>query len=269
MPADGPWLAIAVAFYLGAALAAFAAGIRDGDRYGPALGLLALALAFHTAAIVLRWDRLGHGPYVNMFEILSSNVWSLHLAVFAAALAIRPIRPSLATALPVLQILVWWLVAVTPVDSQAPVTYDTVWLPVHLTLGKIFLGCTVVAVGLSLIVLMRAAGTRVRFAAMPDSATLDELAYRFLLIAFIFHSLMLAAGAVWAQDAWGRYWAWDPLETWAFVTWLCLGAYLHLRVTRRPHPVWGAVMVIGIFAVAFSTFFGMPFVSTAPHKGAV
>jgi ABC-type transport system involved in cytochrome c biogenesis permease subunit len=90
-----------------------------------------------------------------------------------------------------------------------------------------------------------------------------------MAIGFIFESLMLVAGAIWAQDAWGRYWAWDPLETWSFLTWLVLGIGLHARVTFKLSPRTGAILVISVFVIAFLTFFGMPFISTTPHKGAV
>ena len=90
-----------------------------------------------------------------------------------------------------------------------------------------------------------------------------------MAVAFIFHSFMLIAGAVWAHDAWGRYWSWDPLETWSLLTWLSLAIVLHLRLTFRLQPALGWLLVTGVFAVAFLTFFGVPFVSMAPHKGAM
>ena len=80
---------------------------------------------------------------------------------------------------------------------------------------------------------------------------------------------MLIAGAIWAQDAWGRYWAWDPLETWSFITWLLLALALHVRVTFKPTPVRTAWMVMVVFVMAFLTFFGVPFISESTHKGAV
>ena len=76
-------------------------------------------------------------------------------------------------------------------------------------------------------------------------------------------------GAIWAQDAWGRYWAWDPLETWAFLTWLLVALSLHLRVTIRMSPNAYAYLVFAVFVVAFLTFFGVPFISQTPHQGAV
>ena len=261
-------LDISIVLYLGAAIVAMVLVRRADARLVPVFWTLGGALALQTFSIALRWDRLGHGPYVDLFEILSSNVWSLHLAVLLGCLALPVIRPSLATVLPILQVLTVWLV-VTPIrDTEAPVTYATVWLPIHVALGKTFLGLIVMAVGLSAVVLLRK-WTRLRFAGLPGEVTLEEIAYRFVLVAVIFETLMLIAGAIWAQDAWGRYWAWDPLETSAFVTWLAVIFYLHWRTRQRPNPVLASLMVIGVFLLAFSTFFGTPFISTAPHKGAI
>ena len=86
-------------------------------------------------------------------------------------------------------------------------------------------------------------------------------------MAFVFHSLMLIAGAVWAQDAWGRFWSWDPLETWTLITWLAIGAGLHLRLAYRLPRTYGCAYILGVFVLAFLTFFGAPFISIAPHKG--
>ena len=130
--------------------------------------------------------------------------------------------------------------------------------------------CGGVAGGLAGVVLARLSGRGRRwFAHLPADASLDALAWRFMLAALVFESLMLVAGAVWAQDAWGRFWAWDPLETWAFITWLALVAAVHARITWRVGPRQGALMIAAVFAIAFLTFLGVPFVTVAPHKGAV
>ena len=258
----------ALGLYLASAALALLFALSARPRHHEAFALLGLALLVHGASIIMRWDRVEHGPYVNLFEILSSNVWSLHAAAWLACLFIRPIRPGLSAIIVPLQVLVLWLAVVPPEDADPHITYDTVWLGIHVWLGKLFLGCIVVALGLCLIVLTRKVRGPYAFSAMPRSAALAELAYRFVVTGFLFESLMLVAGAIWAQDAWGRYWAWDPLETWAFITWLGVAAYLHLR-SLRPSPTLGSLMVLAVFVLAFSTFFGVPFVSTAPHKGAI
>jgi ABC-type transport system involved in cytochrome c biogenesis permease subunit len=222
------------------------------------LPLLALGLGLHGAALAARWVAVGHGPFITLFEILSSNVWSLTLVFTLAYWRVPAVRPAAAFVMPVLFILMGWLLVAHPGEGHFPPTYRTLWLYVHVGLGKVFLGAVLVAVGLSGLILARLA-----------AQGLEELAFRFMAIGFVFETLMLVSGAVWAQDAWGRYWAWDPLETWAFLTWLSLAAFLHARVAFRVGPRASAVMIIGVFVLAFLTFFGVPFISTAAHKGAV
>ena len=229
-----------------------------------------LALFALAVGIALRWARIGHGPFLNMFEILASSLLSLGLAWRLALWRIPILRDSSPVVLSLLAVLAAWLLAVNPLDSHLPPTYEMPVLWFHVALGKVFLGCALVATGLAGVLLGRATARGKRwFERMPGDAALDALAWRFMLAALVFESLMLIAGAVWAQDAWGRFWAWDPLETWAFITWLALAAAVHARITWRVAPRPGALLIVAVFVIAFLTFFGVPFVSLAPHKGAV
>ncbi len=234
------------------------------------LALLVVGLLVHTLSLGLRWERVGHGPFITMFEILSSNIWSLTLLFTIAYWRIAAIRPIAAFVMPVVFLMMGWLLVTNPVEGHFPPTYRTIWLYVHIGLGKIFLGAVLIAVGLSSVVLARAlrlplAGLR----HLPNDARLDDLALRFMALALVFDTLMLIAGSIWAQDAWGRYWDWDPLETWALLTWLALAAAIHVRLAGQTSPRASAAMNITVFALAFLTFFGIPFVSMAPHKGAI
>jgi len=235
------------------------------------LPLMLMALSMHTAVIALRWVRLEHGPFISLYEILSSNIWSLSLVVLIAYHFISSIRPAFIFSALILQLLMVWLFLTLPHDTHLPPTYATVWLYFHVLSGKVFLGCLLVAVNLSAVILVRTTAIGVRYLVkLPASQQIDELAYRFIAIAFIFESLMLLFGAIWAQDAWGRYWAWDPLETWSFLTWLSIAFILHLRsyaIKSRQQIV--AALVLAAFLLAFMTFFGVPFVSSAPHQGMI
>jgi ABC-type transport system involved in cytochrome c biogenesis permease subunit len=257
-----------------------AVGFRTGGVgiQGPAasigLMLLLAGLALHTASLVTRWTSLGHGPFTTMHEILSSNLWSLTLVLAVAALAVREVRGAWLAAAPVLLVLALWLLLADSRAGHLPPTYDTILLYLHTLVGKLFLGLLLVAVALSALPWLRGTAiggrlTRAWADGGTSDARFDELAHRFAAFAFVFDTLMLIVGAVWAQDAWGRWWAWDPLETWAFLTWLALAACLHARVAIRPSPrVFGAWLAC-VFTIAFLTFFGVPFISTSPHKGAI
>lgn len=234
------------------------------------LSLILVGWVLHTVSLLARWQRLDHGPFMTMFEILSSNIWSLVLVFIIAYQRIPPIRPSAAIVMPILFVMMGWLMLSSPGEAHFPQSFRTPWLFVHIGFGKVFLGAVLVAVGLAgVIQLRRTQFGSDRFQRLPNDERLNELAYRFMALGFIFETLMLVAGAIWAQDAWGRYWAWDPLETWAFLTWLTVAFSLHARVAFKLSARTGASLILVVFAVAFLTFFGVPFVSTAPHKGAV
>lgn len=260
----------AIAAYAVAGSLAVSGALRGRLAQEAPLLLIAAGIALHAVSLADRWIRAGHGPFITMYEILSSNILSL-LAVFALACwRLRPLRPAVAVVMPLIAVMMVWLLTQDPRPSHLPPTYDTAWLYVHVGFGKVFLGLVLVGVGIGGIVLLRqCAAGRAWFAAAPGNAQLDELAYRFLGFALVFETLMLVAGAIWAQDAWGRYWAWDALETWAFLTWLLLAFALHVRATLKPAPAVGALLAIGVFVLAFLTFFGVPFVTTAPHQGVV
>lgn len=272
MPSSPPelaWIWAGVAMYVVATPLAVAGGPKAQTQERLLLGLLGLGLALFAFAIELRWMRIGHGPFINLFEILASNLFSLGLIYALAYWRLPALRPSAAVVMPVMLVPGLWLLAVSPADSHLPPTYDTPWLWVHVATGKIFLGLCLVALGLAGVMLLRRAGFARNFQSMPADAALDRMAWRFMGVALAFQSMMLIAGAVWAQDAWGRFWGWDQIEAWAFLTWLALAAALHLRTTYRVPPWLGAAMILGIFVLAFLTFFGVPFVSNSPHKGAI
>jgi len=254
---ETPWLI--------AALGAYAAAVLRPSR-----AVLAIAVLLLTAALGVRWQALGHGPFTTMHEILGSSLWSLSVVYLAAWSQWSELRAAWRPAASVLVLLAVWMMLADPGPGHMPPTYDTPLLYLHTVVGKLFLGLLLAATALGTVVLSRrrAWGAH-RFSGAAPDARLDTLAHGFAAAAFVFESLMLVVGAVWAQDAWGRYWDWDPLETWAFATWLALAATLHARATLRPSPAVHAACLAGVFVIAFLTFFGVPFLSQAPHQGAI
>lgn len=271
IPDELVWLWLGLASLAAGVASAFADAVEGGrGRERRVIWLTLAALGFLAIGIVVRWQRVGHGPFLSLFEILLSNLFSLGTVYVLAYWRMHAVRATAVVVLPVLLVLGLWALNANPADNRLPPTYGTRWLWAHVLMGKVFLGACLVAVGLVGAVLLRSwSRTAVWFRGLPGDETLVELALRFMALAFVFHSLMLIAGAVWAQDAWGRYWAWDPLETWAFLTWLAMAGAVHARAAFAVRPVHTALMILGIFVLAFLTFFGIPFVSQAPHKGAI
>jgi cytochrome c-type biogenesis protein CcsB len=100
---------------------------------------------------------------------------------------------------------------------------------------------------------------------LPDAPTLDRITYKTIAIAFPLLTLMIAAGAYWANRTWGSYWNWDPKETWAAITWLVYAGYLHMRITRGWRGRRAAYFAILGFAVVMFTFFGVTYLLPGLH----
>jgi ABC-type transport system involved in cytochrome c biogenesis permease subunit len=100
---------------------------------------------------------------------------------------------------------------------------------------------------------------------LPDSTSLDRVTYKTIAIAFPLLTLMIAAGAYWANRTWGSYWSWDPKETWAAITWLVYAGYLHMRITRGWRGRRAAYFAILGFAVVMFTFFGVTYLLPGLH----
>lgn len=241
---------------------------REFSRLLPML--IVAGVALHTAAIGMRWARFERLPVSNPFEMLSANLWGLMLAMAIGYWLLPRVRVFVAVLMPIIIMIMAWMLLKPSEGSLVPATYKTIWLYIHIALIKLFLGSAFIALGLAGIVLLRRLPfwSR-RFAGMPDDAALDGRAYRFMALALIFDSLGIVAGSIWAQDAWGRYWAWDPLEIWSLVTWLSISLSLHVRTPFKTTPTTNAYLTVGVFVIAFFTFFGIPFVSTALHKGQI
>jgi ABC-type transport system involved in cytochrome c biogenesis permease subunit len=236
---------------------------RQGRQAWQAVSVvLSIVLALLTVAVAGRWLRESQGPFLTLYDVLLSNLFSLTLVYLVAAWLVPALRTSSAIVVGFLGILGLWALSVSAAAVPLPATFDNPWLWLHVTAGKLFLGLCLPAAATALWLLAK--GRR----GNPAGAEMDAAVWLILSLAFVCHSFMLIAGAIWAHSAWGRYWAWDSLETWTFITWLCIALLLHARVTFRRMPAtYGWSAVIAIFGLAVLTFLGVPFLSVAPHKG--
>lgn len=262
------WLAL-IGYSLISAITIFAVVLRKRPERA-LMALMVLSVVVHSVAYGARWMRLGHVPVNNNFELLSGNILGLMIAVVLGYWLMPRARAFAAMVMPVVIMLMAWMLLLGKEESSLPPTYDTIWLYIHIGFIKLFLGSAFVALGLAIIVLLRSANIGIeRFARMPDNKSIDGTIYRCMALALIFDTLGVVAGAIWAQDAWGHYWGWDKLEVWSLVTWLSISVTLHVRKPFKTTPKINAWMVVATWLIAFFTFFGIPFVSTALHKGMV
>jgi cytochrome c-type biogenesis protein CcsB len=135
------------------------------------------------------------------------------------------------------------------------------WLITHVITCFFGYAAFAIAFGLAFMYLIkgldRAEASSVFFRLLPNRDILDELLYHSVVIGFIFLTLGIITGSVWAYSAWGSYWSWDPKETWSLITWLIYAAMLHSRFMRGWRGKRMAIMSIIGFASVIFTYFGV------------
>lgn len=211
--------------------------LAPGRRAGNiAMALTWLATGLLLVGLVLRGVWAGRVPWGNMYEF--SLAWTLGiLAVFLVVSTRRDIRWL---GLPVVFLSLLSLgLAVTVLYTEAAQLVPALkswWLVIHVASAIICGGAFTVAAAISVLYLWRDRAERKGkvtglVASLPDASRLDTLSYRILAFAFPLWTFAVISGAIWAENAWGRYWGWDPKETWAFITWVIYAGYLHARST--------------------------------------
>ena len=203
-------------------------------RIGTSLMSLAFILLF--VGIIARGFANGHVPWGNMYEFSITGALAF---VGAYLIALRKYDLRWLGLFISLAALLTLGTAVTLLyRDSAPLVpaLNSAWLIIHVITavisGGVFLFSNIIA-GAFLYLDSRERGLgRPAWAdRLPSLDFLDQLSYRLVAFVFPLWTFSVIAGAIWAESAWGRYWGWDPKETWAFITWVAYAAYLHARVT--------------------------------------
>ena len=235
-----------------------------------ALGITAVAVLTHVTGVVLRGIAAGRAPWGNMYEFITTS-----LAFAAIAFVVLAVRFGMRwLGLPVtLLLVVGQGLAVTvfyvEVSALMPALHS-VWFVIHIIAAAIAgAAFNVGAIAAALYLVKSRAVERGRvsgaLAKLPDVDTLDRISFRFHAFAFPLWTFTIAAGAIWAQYAWGTFWNWDPKETWSLVTWIIYAAYLHARTTvgwKGKRAAW--VALVGVFSFWFN-FVGINLLTTGLH----
>jgi cytochrome c-type biogenesis protein CcsB len=204
--------------------------------------LTCIGLVIHIGAITTRGIAEDRVPWGNMYEFISAITCAAVLILALAAVRFRAYYMGLFVLLPVvIALAVDVMFVYTPAGQVSP-ALQSYWIAIHVTAMVIAIGMYIFGAVTTVLYLLAARHERKEaagedsgyggiMAQLPRAAKLDHLAYRAILFAFPAWTFAVIAGAIWADHAWGRYWGWDPKETWSFITWLVYAAFLHARAT--------------------------------------
>jgi cytochrome c-type biogenesis protein CcsB len=218
-----------------------------------AMALAAVGVVAHTVAVVTRGLAVHRAPWGNMYEFVTAltcvaaifflfvmvryRAWSLGVFVMGAVVVTLGLAETL----------------IYTAAGQLVPALQSYWLDIHVTAMTLATGIFFVAAVLGVVYLAadryqrRVAAGRAQpgngiMRRLPSIEQIDRLTYRTVVFGFPVWTFGVIAGAIWADQAWGRYWGWDPVETWAFITWVLYAAFLHARATagwrgRRAHYI--------------------------------
>lgn len=240
-----------------------ASGPTRRSRFGTiAVSLTVLGWAVHVIAVLTRGFAVDRVPWGNMYEF-SSCVALASVTTFLVLLARRRVDASVGVFVMVPVVLYLGLAGTVLYTEAGPLVpaLNSYWIKIHVVAAVLASGAFLLSGVISMLYLLRtrydqtliqqagsAPGTRrtmgrrteapvaLRFpttlgAVLPSAQRLDRATYAVIAFAFPIWTFAIIAGAIWAEAAWGRYWGWDPKETWSFITWVLYAGYLHARAT--------------------------------------
>jgi cytochrome c-type biogenesis protein CcsB len=231
-----------------------------------------VGVVFQTASFAVRWARTGHAPSLGFYEVAGALV--LFTVIFFVIVAWRNPRLNAAgiAIMPVALLLLGgaMLVAFKNV-VEVTAKLDSPWLFIHVTFANLAFAAFAMSFGCAVVWVIRdrsksGAWTK-RLEKLPVQDVLENLTVRFVLVGFLFWGIMIATGAIWANEAWGHYWSWDPIETWSLIVWLIYAVYLHVRFTLKWKGEKLAWFAIVAMPLALFALIGIPLAFNTPHAG--
>jgi len=255
--------------------------------------LTILVNVFIAVQLIFRWSISGHFPISNLYESLYFLVWGISLGQLLIEREYQsPIIPSIA--IPIQLLTIAFACFVLPEDlklsSNLVPALRSSWLIMHVSVVMLSYAALIIGSLLSASVLfinknqplqIRSSSSGIGGFKITNSYSLknimqpiefshseelDTLSYRSILVGFVLLTLGLISGAVWANEAWGSWWSWDPKETWAFISWLFYAAYLHMRISKGWQGRRPALLATTGFFVVLICYIGVNFLGIGLHS---
>ena len=240
--------------YFVAVIAQFAAtAFRKKALTRAAWGLFVAAFALQSLFLVLRGAIAHRLPLSNQFEFANAFAWGIALLLIVVRGRLKAEWLSVAAMPAALLVLSYAALQPKEITELMP-ALRSAWFGIHIGSAVFSYASFILAgcVGLRYVLL--------RKKAEADDARLEQmdyLTYRLVGFGFLFLTIVILSGAIWAEQAWSAFWTWDPKETWALITWLIYAVYLHLRLRRKKDAAFLAWYVIIAVPVVFFTFAGV------------
>lgn len=268
-PVEVLMLSLTLLAYVVASFTQWSAFLWNDDRRQKlAARMLGFACGAHAVTFVLRWIAGAHPPVADTYELnLTGTLLTAVLLIALLRAGKVPRAVSIVVTPLVFLVLGYGALHRAEAVPLGP-AYDSPWLIVHVVFAWLAFGSFAVAAGASGLLLLKEYAPQSRLAVrIPDASGLDQVSYRLIVLGFIHHAIMLGSGSIWARNLWGRYWSWDPLETWSLLTFLLYAFYLHARAFlgwKMKKAAWLAAFGLIVLSISF---WGVAWFGPTLHPG--
>lgn len=217
-----------------------------------AITLTWLVGGFLAGGLILRGIAAQRAPWGNMYEFAIASATAIVFSFLIISLRKDIQWLGIFIISPVILLLGLAVIVLYTESGPLVPALRSSWLVIHVSSAIISYGAFTVNFALSILYLIRKRG---KLKSLPSLERIDDFSYKLVLFAFPIWTFAVISGAIWAESAWGRYWGWDPKETWSFITWIIYAAYLHSRVTVGWKGTKSAYLSIaGYVAIIFNFF---------------
>ena len=247
---------------------------RSSKALGIAMSTLWMGFAFNAAAIVTRGVAAGRAPWANMYEFTLVGAFCTVLVFVVVQQRLEVRFLGIFVSMLAVAALIVALNAFHVEAAGVQPALQSYWLVIHVGVAILATGVFGVAFAASVLQLLqdsRENGSAVLASwrwldSVPAASQLEMLSFRINALGFVLWTFTIMGGSIWAEDAWGRYWGWDPKEVWSFVIWVVYAAYLHARTTRGWAGRRAAWFVVVGFACVLFNFTGVNILFTGKHS---
>ena len=250
---------------------AFPAAVGTGLTWsGAGMGLTGMLVRWYESYLIS--PEVGHIPVSNLYEVfilfcVTTAVIYLHYEKRHRTRALGGFVLLVISA--AIGFLLWYTFDRGAHEIQPLVpALQSYWMKIHVPANFIGYGCFSIAAMLGVAYLARGddANPRPVFARLPARTDIDDIMYKAIALGFAFFTVATILGSLWAAEAWGGYWSWDPKETWALIVWLNYAAWLHMRISRNwQGPAMAAWAIVGLFVTLFA-FLGVNMFLSGLHS---
>ena len=250
---------------------AFAAYVGTGLTWtGAGMGLTGLLVRWYESYLIS--PATGHIPVSNLYEVfilfcVTTAIIYLHYEKRYRTRALGGFVLLVISA--AIGFLLWYTFDRGAHEIQPLVpALQSYWMKIHVPANFIGYGCFSIAAMLGLAYLVKGddANPRRMLARLPARVEIDDMMYKAIALGFAFFTVATILGSLWAAEAWGGYWSWDPKETWALIVWLNYAAWLHMRISRNWHgSAMAAWAIVGLFVTLFA-FLGVNMFLSGLHS---